>query len=103
LVIDRFQRLRIDILVNAISPGLIETEMTRHKLSDPQKKRNFVQEIPLGRPGHPFDIAGAAVFPASNDSDFITGRNKDAVDLLSEDIRASGGEAISFQCDNGRF
>ena len=66
---------RRNIFVNAISPGLIETEMTRHKLSDPQKKRNFVQEIPLGRPGHPSDIAGAAVFLASNDSDFITGHN----------------------------
>ena len=33
----------------------------------------------------------------------VAGRNKDAVDLLSEDIRSSGGETISFQCDNGRF
>jgi NAD(P)-dependent dehydrogenase (short-subunit alcohol dehydrogenase family) len=32
----------------------------------------------------------------------VAGRNKDAVDLLSEDIRASGGEAISFQCDVSR-
>ena len=29
----------------------------------------------------------------------VAGRNKDAVDLLSEDIRSCGGEAISFQCD----
>jgi 3-oxoacyl-[acyl-carrier protein] reductase len=33
----------------------------------------------------------------------VAGLNKDAVDLLSEDIRSSGGETISFQCDNGRF
>jgi 3-oxoacyl-[acyl-carrier protein] reductase len=79
-VINLTRQLAVDfsgknILVNAISPGLIETEMTRHKLSDPQKKRNFVQEIPLGRHGNPSDIAGAAVFLAANDSDFITGQN----------------------------
>ena len=33
----------------------------------------------------------------------VAGRNKDAVDLLSEDIRSCGGEAVSFQCDSGRF
>jgi NAD(P)-dependent dehydrogenase (short-subunit alcohol dehydrogenase family) len=64
-----------NIFVNAISPGLIETEMTRHKLSDPQQKEAFVREIPLGRAGRPSDIAGAAVFLASHDSDFITGHN----------------------------
>jgi 3-oxoacyl-[acyl-carrier protein] reductase len=79
-VINLTRQLAVDfsgknILVNAISPGLIETDMTRHKLSDPQKKRNFVQEIPLGRHGKPSDIAGAAVFLASKDSDFITGQN----------------------------
>ena len=79
-VINLTRQLAVDfsgknILVNAISPGLIETEMTRHKLSDPKKKRNFVQEIPLGRHGKPSDIAGATVFLASNDSNFITGHN----------------------------
>jgi 3-oxoacyl-[acyl-carrier protein] reductase len=79
-VINLTRQLAVDfsgrnILVNAISPGLIETEMTRHKLSDPKKRRSFVQEIPLGRHGNPSDIAGAAVFLASNDSNFITGHN----------------------------
>jgi NAD(P)-dependent dehydrogenase (short-subunit alcohol dehydrogenase family) len=59
---------RKNIYVNAISPGLIETEMTRHKLNDSQKKRNFVQEFPIGRPGHPSDISGAAVILVSKDS-----------------------------------
>ena len=32
----------------------------------------------------------------------VAGRNKDVVDLLSEDIRASGGEAVALQCDVSR-
>ncbi len=32
----------------------------------------------------------------------VAGRNKDAVDLLSEDIHASGGEAVALQCDVSR-
>jgi|Deesub1362B_J571_1020462.scaffolds.fasta_scaffold06045_4 NAD(P)-dependent dehydrogenase (short-subunit alcohol dehydrogenase family) len=64
-----------NIYVNAISPGLIETEMTRHKLEGDRDANPFVQAIPLRRPGLPQDITGAALFLASDDSDFITGHN----------------------------
>lgn len=63
------------IYVNTISPGLIETDMTHQKLNDPEKLSYFTEPIPLGRHGSPADVAGAAVFLASEDSDFITGHN----------------------------
>lgn len=64
-----------NILVNSISPGLIATEMTQQKLKDSKEAQRFINEIPVGRHGVPADIAGAAFFLASADSDFITGHN----------------------------
>lgn len=59
------------ILVNAIAPGFIDTEMNRDVS---QERRNrIIQETPLKRLGQPEDIAKVALFLASNDSDFITG------------------------------
>jgi NAD(P)-dependent dehydrogenase (short-subunit alcohol dehydrogenase family) len=79
-VINFTRQLAVDysghnICVNAISPGLIETEMTRHKLSDPIGREHLVSQIPVGRQGTPADIAGAALFLAGEESDFITGHN----------------------------
>jgi 3-oxoacyl-[acyl-carrier protein] reductase len=79
-VINFTRQLAVDysgqhIHVNAISPGLIETEMTRHKLADPTRRKAFVEPIPLGRVGMPSDIARAALFLAGEESDFVTGHN----------------------------
>ena len=64
-----------NILVNSISPGLIATEMTRHKIRAAQNDQRYIREIPLGRYGRASDLAGAAVFLASSDADFISGHN----------------------------
>ena len=62
------------IRVNAIRPGMVETEGTHAagiQESDMQKETQA--KTPLGRTGQPQDIAGAAVFFASPDSSWITG------------------------------
>ncbi|MDR0985218.1 MAG: 3-oxoacyl-[acyl-carrier-protein] reductase [Endomicrobium sp.] len=61
-----------NILVNAISPGFIKTNMT-NKLTDQQKK-DILLQIPLSKFGEVTDIAKAALFLASDDSSYITGQ-----------------------------
>ncbi|MFR5880237.1 MAG: SDR family oxidoreductase, partial [Cloacibacillus evryensis] len=57
------------ITANAIAPGFIETDMTA-VLSD-ELKGKFVESIPAGRAGTPRDVAGAAVFLASENASYI--------------------------------
>lgn len=60
-----------NINVNAIAPGFIKTDMTE-KL-DARYKDKIIEMIPSGRLGTTQDVAKAAVFLASGDSDYITG------------------------------
>lgn len=62
-----------NINVNAIAPGVIETDMTKGFLQDENAKKGFLDKIPMGRIGKPLDIAYAALYLASDESDFITG------------------------------
>jgi glucose 1-dehydrogenase len=64
---------RHKINVNAIGPGVIESDMTKPMLSDPNTEKGFMAKIPLGRIGKPEDIGAAAAFLASDDADYITG------------------------------
>ncbi len=60
------------VTVNAITPGFIETDMTKEL---PEKARlELVTQIPLGRLGQAEDIAQAVVFLASEHSGYITGQ-----------------------------
>jgi len=62
------------IRVNSLSPGLTETEGLRNSQGEDQTFRNLaVSRTPLGRVGTVDDIAGAALFLASDDSGWITG------------------------------
>jgi 3-oxoacyl-[acyl-carrier protein] reductase len=62
------------IRVNAISPGMVETEGTHTAgIIDSEIRQQTEAQTPLGRIGQPQDIATAAVFLASSDSDWITG------------------------------
>lgn len=60
------------IQVNAIAPGFIETDMT-DAMSE-KAKEAVLGQITLGRCGKPADIANAALFLASDLSDYITGQ-----------------------------
>jgi NAD(P)-dependent dehydrogenase (short-subunit alcohol dehydrogenase family) len=61
------------INVNAIGPGVIETEMTKGMLGDEQTKQGILMRVPKKRVGRPEDIGAAAVFFASDEADYITG------------------------------
>ena len=61
------------ININAIGPGIIESDMTAGMLSDEKIKAGFLQRIPKGRIGRPEDIGTAVVFLASDEADYITG------------------------------
>ena len=61
-----------NIMVNAISPGLIETGMNSN--ISVEDLTNFVEDIPLGRMGSADEIAAAAYFLASENADYITGQ-----------------------------
>jgi 2-dehydro-3-deoxy-D-gluconate 5-dehydrogenase len=61
------------INVNAIAPGYIATENTRALREDAKRNQAIVERIPEGRWGKPEDIAGACVFLASKNADYLNG------------------------------
>jgi NAD(P)-dependent dehydrogenase (short-subunit alcohol dehydrogenase family) len=61
------------IRVNSIAPTFVETEMTRDMLADERFAADVVARIPLGKVGKPGDVAGAAVYLASDESRLVTG------------------------------
>jgi NAD(P)-dependent dehydrogenase (short-subunit alcohol dehydrogenase family) len=61
------------IRVNAISPGLVETNLTTRVFENPDILAARVSRIPLGRAGQPEDFIGAATFLASEESAWVTG------------------------------
>ena len=65
---------KYNILVNAVAPSIVETELTRPALADPEYAKRMKSRIPLGRWAMPEDIVGATLFFASPASDFITGQ-----------------------------
>jgi len=65
---------KYDILVNAIGPGWVNTELTEPLRQDKERFTEITGRIPLGRWADPEDLAGAAVFLASDASNYITGQ-----------------------------
>ena len=63
----------LGIRVNAIGPGMIATPLNAKARQNPDYMKNFEGRIPMGRIGTPEDIAGPAVFLASDLARYITG------------------------------
>jgi NAD(P)-dependent dehydrogenase (short-subunit alcohol dehydrogenase family) len=63
-----------NIRVNAIAPGLVQTDFARALWENPKVLEQRNQETPIRRIGQPDDIAGAAVFLASRAGSFTTGQ-----------------------------
>lgn len=61
------------VTVNSISPGYIGTQMV---MAVPEEVRNqIIAQIPVGRLGHPHEVAAAVAFCASEEMGFMTGAN----------------------------
>jgi NAD(P)-dependent dehydrogenase (short-subunit alcohol dehydrogenase family) len=61
------------IRVNAISPSVIDTPALRHETDE--RTASFLARVPLGHPGTPRDVAGAAAYLVSDEAAYITGVN----------------------------
>lgn len=59
--------------VNAIAPGYMETDNTAALRADQVRSKQIIERIPAGRWGTPSDLGGAAVFLASQASDYLHG------------------------------
>ena len=64
---------RDNIRCNSIHPGTVDTPMMQALFTDPEKKRERLDEVPLGRLATAQDVANAALFLASDEAGFITG------------------------------
>lgn len=63
-----------NIQTNAIAPGYYDTEMTKPLVEDPEFDAFVKKRVPASRWGKPEDLAGTAVYLASNASNFVNGQ-----------------------------
>lgn len=65
---------KYNINVNAIAPGMIETDLTRKRLEDHAFYQHFIERVPLGKIGQPDDLVGVIIFLSSEASNWLTGQ-----------------------------
>ena len=78
---------KYNIRCNALLPGTIRTQLNDEDLADPEKQRYMEGRIPLGRLGKPHDMAGPAVFLASDLAAYMSGAQ----------LLVDGGAFVNFQ------
>ena len=61
------------VRVNTIVPGVFPTDLNRVALSDPVRMKNIIKRTPMQRLGNLKELIGAAVFLASDESEFVSG------------------------------
>ena len=76
---------RHGVTCNSIAPGAMETEYNAKLFNDPNFRPWLLQRIPMGRLGQPREIAGAALFLASEAGAFVNGH----------ELVMDGGQAIA--------
>jgi NAD(P)-dependent dehydrogenase (short-subunit alcohol dehydrogenase family) len=63
-----------NVRINCIAPGLVQTDFARGLWENPENLKHSTSNACLGRIGEPHEIAGAAVYLASDASSFMTGQ-----------------------------
>ncbi|MCB2076901.1 MAG: glucose 1-dehydrogenase [Novosphingobium sp.] len=79
---------RDNIRVNALCPGLVETEMAAPAIADPVDREFWLGLIPMHRPARPEEMAGVVAFLASDDASYMTG----AITVADGGITAHTGQ-----------
>lgn len=74
-----------NIRVNAVCPGVIETEMTARLRADPEMMQRWLADIPQGRLGQPQEVVGVVLFLCSPAASYLTGQA----------INVDGGKVMS--------
>ncbi|MBI5395686.1 MAG: glucose 1-dehydrogenase [Verrucomicrobia bacterium] len=64
---------RYHVRVNAIAPGVFKTPLNEKVIEQPDRKAKLGTRTPMGRYGQPEEMAGAAIFLASDAASFVTG------------------------------
>ena len=90
---------RHNITCNGIAPGFFETEMAGPILKDPRRAKIFTDAIAMGRWGKPKELAGAAVFLASDAASYVNGHmlhvDGGVAEVLSLPVAVTSAEAVT--------
>lgn len=62
------------VRVNALAPGLIQTDLSAYFWQDEARRRRLEENQPIRRIGQPEEVAGLALFLASDDASYVTGQ-----------------------------